>query len=633
MAALLSALAAGCGGAGRQPILGANGIAGLAPTVTAVTPVDGETSVSINTATITAAFSEPMAPIAGGAGFEVTCSAPCVNPAGTVAFNPANQVAAFTLTTNLAPLTLYTVTVSGARSLAAGIELAHPYQWHFTTGVAPDTTAPTVSSTSPLANAGSVAVNALISASFSEPMDPLTISTANFALACPSGNPIAGTVGYAVSGNVATFTPVSNLPASTSCTATINIGVQDVAHNAMANAYSWSFTTGVAPDTTPPTVSSTNPGDGAVGVCVNKTVNVTFSEPIDPLTITTATFTLAVTAGASVTGVVSYDAATQIATFRPGPALIGTPATNYTATIKGGASGVKDLAGNALATDLNTTFTTNSSTCTTAPALGAAASFGGFGGSATLTNDGLATLINGDIGVNAAATTITGLHDLGGVAYTITTNNNGFVNGTIYTLTTPTGSVPGQAVSQAQGDALAAFNSISPANLPGGIDASNVAQCPSCGGLGDGADELAGRTLPPGIYLSATYDIGGAARTQASLTLDAGGDANAVWVFQTTPGTGTLNVGLTGPATPAVPIKVLLINGAQSKNVFWFVPAGATIGTGSTVAGTMLANASITMSTTGGSPPTAVVTTINGRAIALTAAVTMTNTVINVPPP
>ena len=965
MAALLSALAAGCGGAGRQPIFGANGIAGLAPTVTAVTPVDGETSVSINTATITAAFSEPMAPIAGGAGFEVTCGAPCVNPAGTVAFNPANQVAAFTLTTNLAPLTLYTVTVSGARSLTAGIELAHPYQWHFTTGVAPDTTAPTVSSTSPLANAGSVAVNALISASFSEPMDPLSITTANFALACPSGNPIAGTVGYAVSGNAATFTPVSNLPASTSCTATINTGVQDVhhnamasayswsfttgvapdttpptvsstgpvanatgiafntlitasfsepmdpltistasvtlacpagtpivgmvgyavsgsvatftpasslpastictatintgvqdvahnamasaytwsfttgvapdttpptvsstsplgnasgvavnalisasfsepmdpltistanfalacpvgtpiagtvgyavngsvatftpgsslpasasctatintgvqdvahnamasaytwsfttgvapdttpptvsstsplasasgvavnalitasfsepmdpltvstasftlacpagtpiagtvgyavsgnvatftpvsnlpastsctatistgvqdvAHNAMASAYTWSFTTGVAPDTTPPTVSSTNPGDGAVGVCVNKTVNVTFSEPMDPLTITTATFSLAVTAGASVMGVVSYDAATHIATFRPATALTGTPATNYTATIKGGANGVKDLAGNALTLDQSTTFTTNSSTCTTAPALGAAASFGAFGGSATLTNDGLATVINGDIGVNAASTTITGLHDSGGNVYTITTNNNGAVNGLIYTLTAPPGSVPGQAVSLAQAAALAAFNSISPANLAGGIDVSSVAQCPSCGGLGDGADELAGRTLPPGIFRSAigTYDIGGAARTQASLTLDAGGDANAVWVFQTTPGTGTLTVGLTGPATPAVPIKVLLINGAQSKNVFWYVPAGATIGTGSTIAGTMLANASITMSTTGGSPPTAVVTTINGRAIALTAAVTMTNTVINVPPP
>jgi len=113
--------------------------------------------------------------------------------------------------------------------------------------------------------------------------------------------------------------------------------------------------------------------------------------------------------------------------------------------------------------------------------------------------------------------------------------------------------------------------------------------------------------------------------------LDAGGDVNAVWVFQSAAGTGTLNVGLTGPATPAVPIQVRLINGAKSKNVFWYVPAGATIGTGSTMVGTMLADASITISTTGGTPPTAVTTTLNGRAIALTAGVTMTNTVVNRP--
>jgi hypothetical protein len=352
-------------------------------------------------------------------------------------------------------------------------------------------------------------------------------------------------------------------------------------------------------------------------------------------TITMTTFTLAVTAGASVTGVVTYDELTNIATFNPDADLTGTPATNYTVTIKGGVSGVQDLAGNTLAADEVTTFTTNASTCATAPPLGAAAPFGGFGGSATLTNEGLATVINGDIGVNAASTTITGLHDSGGNVYTVTANNDGMVTGLIYTTTAPPDSVAGATVTQARSDALAAFNSLSPANLPGGIDVSSLAQCPSCGGAGGGADELAGRTLPPGVYRSApgTYDIGGAGRTTANLTLDAAGDANAVWVFQTAAGTGTLNVGLTGPATPAVPIKVLLINGAQPKNVFWFVPAGATIGTGSTMAGTMLSNAAITISTTGGTPPTAVATTVNGRVIALTAAVTMVNTVINVPAP
>ncbi len=272
---------------------------------------------------------------------------------------------------------------------------------------------------------------------------------------------------------------------------------------------------------------------------------------------------------------------------------------------------------------------------TNVPNLGGSARFAGFGGNATLTSDGLGTVINGDIGVNAASTKITGLRDSGGNVYTVTTSNDGRVNGLIYTLTAPPGSVAAAAVTQGRADALVAFNSISPGSLPGGIDVSSLAQCPSCGGVGGGADELAGRTLPPGVYKSVTgtFDIGGPSRTTANLTLDAGGNANAVWIFQAAAGTGTLTVGLTGPATPAVPIQVLLVNGAQPKNVFWYVPAGAAIGTGSTMVGTLLADAAITLSTTGGTPPTAVTTTLNGRALCLTAGVTMTNTVINVPVP
>ncbi len=329
---------------------------------------------------------------------------------------------------------------------------------------------------------------------------------------------------------------------------------------------------------------------------------------------------------------VSYDGLTNIATFNPTANLTGTPATNYTATIKGGAGGVKDFSGNALGADQVTTFTTNASTCITAPALGMASRFGAFGGIATITNDGRNTIVNGDLGVDAVA--ITGLRDSGGNVYSVTPDNDGMVNGLIYTDAAPPGSVPGEAVALARADAMTAYNSISPANLLGGIDVSNVGQCPSCGGIGSGPGALAGRTLPPGLYLSATgvYDIGKAGNPAGNLILDAGGDANAVWIFQT-PAGGTLTVGLTGPTTPATPIKVLFINGGQSKNVFWYVPAGATIGTGSSVIGTILSSAAITMSTTGGSPPTAVVTTIHGRVITLTAAVTMTNTVINVPAP
>ena len=756
IAFLLSALVAGCSGGsgGQDPILGTIGIPplGLAPTVTAVSPVNNALAVPINTKKFTAAFSKAMDPTTlTAASFTLACPAGTPVAGGAVTYLAAGNVATLTIPAvpDLPIGTVCTATITTAAKDTTGIPLASNFVWTFTTGVAADLVPPTVSSTSPLPNATGVATNSLVTASFSEAMDPSTIIAANFTLACPAATAIAGTVSYGVNGNVATFRPTSNLPVNTACTATVATGVKDLAGNSMAAPFTWTFTTGASTDTTAPTVigtgaygfsgatsgatglpvnrsstaifsepmdpltitnltftltgpgttpvlgtvtysgttatfkpttnlaagtlytstittgakdlagnalaanyvwtwttaaipdvvaptvTATNPANAAVGVCTNKTVNATFSKAMDPLTINTSTFTLSVTGGAAVVGVVGYDSLTNIATFRPVVNLIGVPATNYTATIKGGASGVKDVAGNALVADNVTTFTTNASTCTTAPVLGAAAPFGGFGGSATLTNDGLNTVINGDIGVLAASTKITGLRDSGGNVYTVTTNNDGRVNGLIYTLTAPPGSVAGATVTQARADALVAFNSISPASLPGGIDVSSLAQCPSCGGAGQGPGQLAGRTLPPGVYLSTigTYGIGITVPTAGSLTLDAGGDANAVWVFQTAAGTGTLTVGVTGPATPAVPIKVLLVNGAQPKNVFWYVPGGATIGTGSTMVGTMLSDASTTMSTTGGSPPTAVLTTLNGRAIALTAGVTMTNTVVNVPAP
>jgi hypothetical protein len=289
-----------------------------------------------------------------------------------------------------------------------------------------------------------------------------------------------------------------------------------------------------------------------------------------------------------------------------------------------------------------------------APALGAVQRFGVFGGSAGMTNDGLGTIVTGtgvntaDIGTTAVGTSsITGFHDSApSDIYTETVNNQGSVTGKIFTCTTsttgPTNAGAGvnaascTLATQARADALVAFNAISPASRPGGIDVSSLAACPSCGGAGQGPGQLAGRTLPPGLYMSTTgtYGIGITVPTAGNLTLDAGGNANAVWIFQTAAGTGTLTVGVTGPATPAVPVQVLLVNGAQAKNVFWYLPAGATIGTGSTMVGTMLSDASITFSTTGGGPPpNAVTTTLDGRAVTLTASVTMTNTHINVPAP
>ncbi len=242
--------------------------------------------------------------------------------------------------------------------------------------------------------------------------------------------------------------------------------------------------------------------------------------------------------------------------------------------------------------------------------LGSAASFGVFGGGAGMTNQGLYTVINGDIGTTADTTLVTGFHDLNAV-FTETPMNIGTVNGTIHTAVAPAGSVPNAIAAAAALDIQSAYDSLSPAALPGGIDVSS---------LGGGAGELGNRTLTPGVYKSApgTYAIQG-----GDLTLDAQGDPNAIFVFQMAT---SLLVG--GPGA-AFPQNVILVNGAQAKNVFWQVGSAATINAagGGTMVGTIIASSGIATSTAGNVD----VVTLNGRALALHASVTLVNTTINVP--
>ena len=135
-------------------------------------------------------------------------------------------------------------------------------------------------------------------------------------------------------------------------------------------------------------------------------------------------------------------------------------------------------------------------------------------------------------------------------------------------------------------------------------------------------NELGNLTLAPGTYSSASfYDI-----TAGPLTLDAQGNPNAIWIFQM----GTyLTVG-----TPSASESIVLTGGAQAKNVFWQVGSAATInyGGGGTMVGTIISQAGLTISSPGQST-TSTVTTLDGRALALSASVTMVNTVVNVPAP
>ena len=213
--------------------------------------------------------------------------------------------------------------------------------------------APTVVSHLPASGAAGVPVGSSVSATFNEALDPATVNGSTFLLKDAAQAPVAASVSYDAGLRTAILTPSSPLAYSTTYTATLKGGstdprIKSAAGTAMAADVSWSFTT-QAPDLTPPTVTSTSPASGASGVALSATVNATFSEALDPATVTSGTFELHDPSNGLVAATVSYDAANLRATLQPTSSLGSS--TAYTATLKGGASGIKDIAGNALAVD------------------------------------------------------------------------------------------------------------------------------------------------------------------------------------------------------------------------------------------------------------------------------------------
>ena len=318
-----------------------------------------------------------------------------------------------------------------------------------------------------------------------------------------------------------------------------------------------------AGDTVAPVVSGTNPLSGAVGVAV---ITASFSEPMNGATINSATFALSGPGAAAVAGTVGYNTLTHLARFTPSSALA--PGTAYTATIT---TGAKDLAGNALAANHAWSFTTSATNGTPATlVLGGAGDFVVLAGS-TVTSSG-ATTLTGDVGVSPG-TAVTGFPPA-----TLT--------GSIHTGIAPS-AVTGMAdLTLAYNDA--AGRTLGPVTLAG---------------------NLGGLTLPPGLYKSTSS----LSISSGDLTLDAQGDANAVFIFQ-----------MASTLTTTSGRAVVLSGGARAGNVFWQVGTSATLGTTSAFKGTIMADQSITLNTGA---------TLDGRALARIGAVTLAGNAIVMPAP
>lgn len=264
---------------------------------------------------------------------------------GTVTYS--GTTASFTPSSPLSSGLVYTATITTGVKSSAGAALENNYVWNFTTVVSETAAAPTVTSTDPTNNAVNIAFNKVIKATFSQAMDPASITATTFTL--KQGNTVvAGTVTY--SGTTASFTPNSPLSSGGVYTATITTGAKNTTGIALAANYVWNFTTVVSQTATAPTVTSTDPANNDTGVALNKVIKATFSQVMDPASITGATFTLK-QGNTTVTGTVTYSGST--ASFTPNSPL--SASLEYTATIT---TGAKNTSGTALASNYEWTFTT-----------------------------------------------------------------------------------------------------------------------------------------------------------------------------------------------------------------------------------------------------------------------------------
>ncbi len=445
---------------------------------------------------------------------------------------PSSNSAAFTPSANLKISTQYTATITTGVSDLAGNAMVVNFVFSFTTGAVTDFTAPTVISTDPADNSTEVALNSKIAATFSESMDSTSITIQTFSVKeTVSGNSVPGTITPAA-GATATFVPTGNLTLNTNYTATITTGVKDLAGNILANSKIWSFKT--VSDSTPPLVSVIYPADGAQYVGVKEAITAVFSETMDPASITALTFKVQEGANPALAATVVYASAGSKATLTPSSDLL--EATTYSVTLT---TGVKDLAGNALASSKTWSFKTGQAS----PVLGRGSAFSLM---ATTTITGTTgSNINGDVGLNPN----------GSITIAVAEMHGGIHNGD-------------QAIIDAQADLLTAYDSVA-------AKATNVIVMPTT--------ELGGLTLTPGLYKAApSFKITAAG---GDLTLDAQGNPNAVFIFQMPSSTLTVDPGC----------KIILANQANANNIYWQAGSSATLGSGCSFYGNVLAKVSITV--------------------------------------
>ena len=225
------------------------GIDGFCPIVESTNPENLATGVDENVV-ITVTFEEKINPntmtpeafdlSSGAAKASSNKASKQANVEGEMTYDDASNTMSFTPNAPLSSGTVYTGTVSNTIEDPLGNRMLEDYVWSFTTGDAP---IPAVVSTDPQDQELDVALNKIVTATFSRLMDALSIDETTFTLFDDNTTQINGSVSYNSNDTTASFEPDVDLSSGTTYTATINNDVVDENGTALESDYVWTFTT------------------------------------------------------------------------------------------------------------------------------------------------------------------------------------------------------------------------------------------------------------------------------------------------------------------------------------------------------------------------------------------------------
>lgn len=326
-------------GTGSDPATGA-------PEVVAVTPVPDQANVNIAT-NVVVTFSEAMDQASVIRAFSVSGGV-----SGTISFDAAGKVLTFDPGANLPLSSELFVQISTLARDLEGVPLRASFSSSFQTPIRGSFQ---LTNSVPADGATTASPGDLLRYTFSEPVDRTTVAT-NFrifsnALAIPT--PVDGNFSYANNDQVVFFDPRPTLPTFVGFPGGSTVATTftvDVSSALSGLGLEREFRSSFQVEQNPPQVKATQPLNGATNVPAQQVIRVTFTEPVDPATVTSTSFSVA--QGPVVTGTLSLDDGDRTIVFTPSSPLqnVGVPVTATASTA------ITDLGGTPLAANFVLSF-------------------------------------------------------------------------------------------------------------------------------------------------------------------------------------------------------------------------------------------------------------------------------------